>query len=100
MTQWSLEHRQTSLSLPSQPELGKHALNEAFNIEQKKSVVPEVKLKRDIIECAIQCPEEAVWEIRVNKTACGGVKHIRTGNMLELHATIHLHAQDEDRHKN
>ena len=100
MPQWSLSHRQTSMLLLNQKGAAKHAVNEAFNQKQKRDLTSEVNTKREVVECVVQCPEEAVWEIRVNETACGGIKHIRTGNILELQVTLHLHAQEEDRQTN
>ena len=76
-----------------------HAENEAIRERQKQALNTEVNSKREVIECVVQCPEEAVWEIKVNETTCGGVKHIRTGDVLEIQVKLQLHAQEKHRQK-
>ena len=92
---WSLEHRQTSMQVLDRRGAVTHAGNEASREKQTVALNNEVVFKQERIECVVQCPEEAVWEIKVNETTCGGVKHIRSGNVLEIHVTLQLHAQQK-----
>ena len=97
---WSLEHRQTSMKLADQRGAAKHAENEAIRKKPTPVLGKEVVSKHEGIECVIQCPEEAVWEIKVNETTCGGVKHISSGDVLEIHVKLQLHAQQKHGQKN
>ena len=100
MPQWSLEHKQTPLPLAEPTKDASHAENEAIRKEVKPVLSKEVVAKQEGIECVIQCPEEAVWEIKVNETTCGGVKHISSGDVLEIHVKIQLHAQQTHEEEN
>ena len=100
MPQWSLEHRQTPMQLTEATGDSSQAENGAIRKEREPVLSKEVVGKPETIECVIQCPEEAVWEVKVNETTCGGVKHISTGEVLEIHVKIQLHAQQTHEEKN
>ena len=100
MPQWSLEHRQTPMQLTEATGDSSQAENGAIRKEREPVLSKEVVGKPETIECVIQCPEEAVWEVKVNETTCGGVKHISTGEVLEIHVKIQLHAQQTHEEEN
>ena len=97
---WSLEHRQTSMRLADQRGTEKHAANEAIKKKPTPVLGKGTVARQDGIKCVVQCPEEAVWEIKVNETTCGGVKHISSGSELEIQVKLQLHAQPKQKQEN
>ena len=89
-----------SLKLAEQRGAAKHAENELIRKKPTPVLGKVAAFKHERIECGIQCPEEAVWEIKVNETTCGGVKHISSGDVLEIHVKLQLHAQPKHSQKN
>ena len=56
---------------------------------------PETEKERhadELIECYIDCVDEATWTIKVNDTTCSGIKQLRTGSKLEVRVYIGIHA--------
>ena len=100
MPMWSLEHRQTSMRLEDQRGIEKHAANEVIKKKPTPVLGKGAVARQEGIKCVVQCQEEAVWEIKVNETTCGGVKHISSGDELEIHVKLQLHAQPKHSQKN
>ena len=88
------------MRLADQREAEKHTANETIRRKPTPVLGKGTVARQDGIKCVVQCPEEAVWEIKVNETTCGGVKHISSGNELEIHVKLQLHAQPRQKQKN
>ena len=89
-----------SLKLAEQRGAEKHAENELIRKKPTPVLGKGTVARHERIKCVVQCPEEAVWEIKVNETTCGGVKHISSGDELEIHVKLQLHAQPKHNQKN
>ena len=88
------------MELADQRGVAKHAANEAIRKKPTPVLSKGIVARHEGIKCVVQCPEEAVWEIKVNETTCGGVKHISSGDVLEIHVKLQLHAQQKHRQTN